>query len=103
MAREDRAAHRRTFINPGANTDANYELGIGNNGSDPPVGSRQVISFPEDRDGDDANWGPIAATYLFSNVSGINTFRCLARKLDTGDPDGEVERASITVSCGPRI
>lgn len=93
-----------TFINPGANTDANYELGIGNNSFVPHVTSRQIISFPEEESGlDDHNWGPIATTTLFSGVSGTDTFRCLARRSDTDTDPTEVERASITVVCGPRI
>ncbi|MGH8527032.1 MAG: hypothetical protein ACREXY_23355, partial [Gammaproteobacteria bacterium] len=86
-----------SYLDPG--NDANYYLGISKNGELPPDASRRVISFPENVGGvDDADWGPIATTYLFSG-SGTTTFSCRARKHVAADPTGIVENASITASC----
>lgn len=79
--------------------DAEYYLGLGTS-TTPASESRQVVSFKENTgEFDEANWGPIATTYLFPNLSGSKTFFCLAKKVSSSDPNGNVGRAAITAAC----
>ena len=87
------------------NNDANYLFGINTSTAAPPSGSRRIVSFPENTGLDDADWGPVATTYLFTGRLGSTstTFHCLARKVASSDPTGVVTDSSITIVCSDHL
>ena len=89
-------------INPGNGTGHLYEFGVGvdDAGAGSYSNSNMILDLSDNAGVNDPSWWPVTTNRTLSALTpAVHTVRFQARKQAAGDPNFEIDNASMTVLC----